>query len=119
MLLNSIDKKTWVLLASVWSILIFIGCSMPGSNLPKLSVWDHFDKVVHFVLFGGCTFLWFMAFPKNLFRVALVVLVFGIGIEFYQRYFVAGRSFDIWDIVADAVGITFFSCICGAAAMRS
>jgi VanZ family protein len=118
MLLKSIDKKTWVLLASVWSILIFIGCGMPGSNLPKLTVWDHFDKVVHFVLFGGCTYLWFMAFPKYLYRVAGLVLLFGIAIEFYQKYFVPGRSFDVWDILADALGICVFSCICWASAVR-
>jgi VanZ family protein len=116
MLFKSIDKKTWVLLASVWSILIFIGCGMPGSNLPKFTVWDHFDKVVHFVLFGGCTYLWFKVFPKHLFYIAIYVLLFGIAIEFYQKYFVPGRSFDIWDIVADAFGIVVFALICQSSA---
>ena len=41
-----------------------------------------------------------------------VCLIYGIGMEFVQKYFVNNRSFDVGDIVADAVGCTlgvFFS----------
>jgi VanZ family protein len=34
----------------------------------------------------------------------LAFLVYGIAIEFIQRNFVPHRSFDFFDIVADAVG---------------
>jgi VanZ family protein len=100
-----ISKRMWMLLALVWSILIFIGCSLPSSNLPKLSVWDHFDKVVHFVLFGVCTFLWHQSIAKYLLGICVAVIFYGIAIEFYQEYFVPSRSFDVWDIVADVVGV--------------
>jgi VanZ family protein len=44
--------------------------------------------------------------------ISLLSLVYGIGMEFVQKYFINNRSFDEGDIIADAVGCTlglFFS----------
>ena len=45
---------------------------------------------------------------RNLKRVFMVIAIiflgYGIAMEFVQLYFVAHRSFDFGDIVADAVG---------------
>ena len=37
-------------------------------------------------------------------ELAISGLVYGIGMEFIQKYFVPNRSFDLWDIMADAAG---------------
>lgn len=36
--------------------------------------------------------------------IALVVVVYGTGMEFVQKYFIPNRSFDTGDILADAIG---------------
>jgi VanZ family protein len=36
--------------------------------------------------------------------ITITAIAFGAIMEFVQRDFVANRSFDIWDILADSVG---------------
>lgn len=36
--------------------------------------------------------------------IALAGIGYGIIMEFVQKYWVANRSFEIWDIVADSTG---------------
>jgi VanZ family protein len=47
---------------------------------------------------------------KELFiKIACAGLIYGTGMEFIQKFFIRGRSFDVGDIVADAAG-----CLLGA-----
>lgn len=65
-------------------------------------------------MFALLTFLWCWVMSKRksvavglktiFFEIALSAIVFGILMEFVQRYFVPGRSFDIGDMIADAAG---------------
>jgi hypothetical protein len=34
----------------------------------------------------------------------IVCILFGIGMEFYQKYFVPSRGFEVGDMLADAIG---------------
>lgn len=99
-----------LLLAIAWTIGIFIGCSLPGKDLPSISLFDHFDKVVHFTFFAIFFILWYLAFfSTNRISFYLIVMcaLYGFGIEFYQLHVVAGRSFDVWDGLADTLGGVF------------
>jgi VanZ family protein len=96
-----------ILLALFWTIGIIIGCSLPGRDLPSISVFDHFDKVVHFTFFAVFFILWYIVFyKKSNIHIKLIAFsaFFGFAIEFYQLTCVEGRSFDIWDGVADTIG---------------
>lgn len=100
-------KKITLFLALFWTIGIFIGCSMPGKDLPSLNLFDHFDKVVHFTFFAVFFVLWYIYFHgvKNIAWIVLAAtVVYGFAIEFYQLNCVAGRAFDVWDGIADSVG---------------
>jgi len=80
---------------------------MPGKDLPSISVFDHFDKVVHFTFFAIFYILWYLFFYKIkyiAFTLLFIVFLYGFGIEFYQLNCIEGRSFDVWDGVADTVG---------------
>jgi VanZ family protein len=35
----------------------------------------------------------------------IVCIVYGIGMEFYQKYFVPTRGFEVTDMLADAAGV--------------
>lgn len=102
-----------------WIILILFLCTMPASAVPKSGLFDllHMDKIVHFFLFGGTVLLLAYGYYRQKGRIstlallclALVVSLYGLGIEFIQKYFTANRSFEMWDVVADAAGA-----LCGA-----
>jgi len=36
--------------------------------------------------------------------ILILAITYGFSLEFYQMYFVAGRSFDTWDGIADTIG---------------
>ncbi len=100
-------KRLTLALAVIWTAVIFIGCSLPGREIPKLGLFDNIDKLVHFLFFAGFFALWYLfsnqSMTSLLFILALAIL-YGFGLEYYQLYCVAGRSFDVWDGVADTLG---------------
>jgi VanZ family protein len=97
-----------------WIVLILFLCTMPGSSLPKISLLDklHVDKVVHFFLFGGTVILLAYGYYKQngrlsglgLFSIAFVVTLYGLAIEFIQKYLIPNRSFELMDVLADGAG---------------
>ena len=70
-----------------------------------------FDKVIHFSLFAVFVFLWgsYYTISKKynpsrlLFILILLASAYGLGMEYYQRYF-TNRSFSLWDALADTIG---------------
>lgn len=93
-------------------LLIFILSSF--SSLPHLPLkFELKDKVIHAIVYGLLGFLLNRAFSnQNRFPVwkkystwlaILVAILYGISDEIHQ-YFVPGRSMDIYDVLADAVG---------------
>ncbi|WP_168208680.1 VanZ family protein [Chitinophaga sp. XS-30] len=97
-----------------WIILILFLCTMPGSSLPSSSLFDqlHVDKIVHFFLFGGTVILLAYGYYRQrqgisgwaLLAIALVAGLYGLIIEFIQKYFTVNRSFEIMDVAADTAG---------------
>jgi VanZ family protein len=73
-----------------------------------------FDKWVHIGLFAVLSFLFCWGLyknSKNIFmlkkqfvQTGIICLVYGILMELVQRYFIANRSFDTGDVIADGVG---------------
>ena len=97
----------------IWFILANILLLLPGKDIPDVSFLDeiYFDKWVHIGLFGGLTFLTAYPFIKAgrltkelLIKIGISFIMYGILIEFIQKYFASDRSFDITDMIADAVG---------------
>ncbi|MBV7533679.1 VanZ family protein [Chitinophaga sp. sic0106] len=107
-------KKRFFLPVTIWVILILVLCTMPGKDVPTNSFLEkiHFDKIVHFGLFGGIVFFLNLAiyWQKKKVSTGLQVLFvlfaasYGLAIEFIQKYYAEGRSFDLVDAVADTIG---------------
>lgn len=97
-----------------WIILILFLCTLPGEAIPQTSFLDklHVDKIVHFVLFGSTVVLLAYGIHKQKGAVSkwalcwMVVLatLYGLAIEFIQKYLVVHRSFDLYDVLADGLG---------------
>jgi len=99
-----------------WTLVIAILLALPGSLLPNESKFKipHFDKIVHIGLFGGFVFLWglflsnrvysYRALLRLFFLVFVLANIYGIGMEYVQKYCIPLRDFDEADIIADMIG---------------
>lgn len=80
---------------------------IPGGNTPPL-FWG-FDKLVHFILFAILTFLIQYAFKRtfqqNTTFWIINLIIYAVLIEILQYYMKLGRSFSIFDIFADLIGV--------------
>lgn len=102
--------------AIVWLIISVILLCIPGNDLPKSHFFDipFFDKYIHTIMFFVLTALFCYPFiysqkkPEVIrswfFRITVFAVIYGVAMEFVQKYLVYGRSFDLIDIVFDAVG---------------
>ena len=114
---NSFKTLVWVIFEFV---LIFILLSMPSSGEPGTG-WISYilalpfaDKVIHIGLFGSLVlsiFFHFEQYSNISFQstrakaLALIAcILYGIGMEFYQKYIVPSRGFEVGDMLADAIG---------------
>lgn len=101
-------KKRARFIAILWTLLIFIGCFMPEQELPKVD-FELADKWVHFILFGGFTFLWLCARPIIKFSSLLILFFISVAlgsfIELMQGVLTfLGRNMELMDAVADGIG---------------
>jgi VanZ family protein len=103
-------------LAILWLVISTVLLSLPGSDIPHVRFLDfpYSDKLVHVGMFALLSALFsypitlaaedFVVLRKKFIATALCVLAYGVLMEFVQKYFVPGRSFDFLDIVSDGIG---------------
>ncbi len=104
-------RKLWVI-AEIG--IVFLLLSLPGTKLPKQETDLPIDKLVHIVLFASLVFSFLFYYEKSsiaFFKTTrakaytiLLCILYGIGMEFYQKYYVPTRGFEIADMLADAIG---------------
>jgi len=109
-------KVTSFIPAILWFIVSVVLLTLPGKDLPHEDLFDipYFDKYIHFTMFLMLTALFCYPFInlttdnftiKSWFvRITILVIVYGILMEFVQKFMSVGRSFDLVDIVFDALG---------------
>lgn len=101
--------------AIAWWVFSLVLFTMPGSKLPAVGWFEtlQVDKWVHAFLFLVMVYLIYSPFLQG--RVAsttsnwtwsipTTALGYGVLIEILQHGVIPNRSFDAWDIAADAVG---------------
>ncbi len=98
----------------IWSVIIFLLLVIPPISIAKEKQFEitHLDKFIHALLFGIQVVLWGYYLqskdrPVSVFRIALAGAVFiscgyGILMEYVQLW--VDRDFDVWDMLADAIG---------------
>lgn len=100
-----------------WFFVILILISIPGYDLPKIDNWlieINYDKLIHTFLFAVLAYLFMRPVMRSalagkekrnwLIRITLAAIVYGITTEFIQKFFIPGRSFNLTDWLADALG---------------
>ncbi len=115
---NSLKTFVWVIAEFVF---VFVLLSLPGSEFPdhiswfsKIMALPFADKIVHMGLFGSLALSLFVHFEllkdaryksSRAKAIALIIcILYGIGMEYYQKYFVPNRGFEVLDMLADAIG---------------
>jgi VanZ family protein len=104
-----------IIFAIIWLLVVTALLCIPGTRLPKIN-WDVkllFDKWIHVFLFLILVVGWCRAYSKpnskNIFiTITILSILYGIGMEIVQKYFIPFRSFEVGDIIADSIG-----CIAG------
>lgn len=97
-------------------IVSFVLLVLPGNQLPKAKFFDieGLDKLIHTAMFFLLTWLFCRPFKystidvakkgKWFFEIAVMAILFGVLMEFVQKYFVPFRSFELADIAVDTLG---------------
>ncbi|MCF8503649.1 MAG: hypothetical protein K9G59_01935 [Caulobacter sp.] len=76
---------------------------VPTATIPGMfSLWD---KIEHAGAYFGLTLLGAYAFPHRLVRLAISLLLGGIGVEVLQATMAFGRQGDPADALANTIGI--------------
>jgi VanZ family protein len=96
-----------MVLAVAWTLATLASLFLPGGYLPT-SGWSY-DKVAHFMLFGGLSGLWMIALGDRVPHAYLYVIVFSLAYgaftEIGQELTSGGRHGDPLDALADAIGV--------------
>lgn len=100
-----------------WFFVILILISIPGYDLPKIDNWlieINYDKLIHTFLFAVLAYLFMRPVMRSalagrekwnwLIRITLAAILYGITTEYIQKFFIPGRSFNLADWLADALG---------------
>jgi VanZ family protein len=102
-------RNLFLLCALGWAAVIFYLSHTPGVDVPPLFFGE--DKLLHASVFGILGFFTLGAMKTTvdgyrvfqLWLAVVLVIVYGVLDEFHQ-HFVPGRSPDIYDVMADALG---------------
>ena len=102
--------------AILWFVISVILLALPGNDLPQSHFFDipFFDKYIHTIMFFLLTSLFCYPFifsgkktaviTSSFLIVTVCAVIYGVAMEFVQKYLVYGRSFDLTDILFDGVG---------------
>ncbi|MBL4663839.1 MAG: VanZ family protein [Flavobacteriaceae bacterium] len=95
----------------VYTLCITFLLLFPATNVPKIDV-PSFDKIGHVFMFTLLVVLWTLfVWSKGKKRgmkiwfVLFCAFIYGIIIETIQGLFLETRTADVWDLVANSVGI--------------
>jgi glycopeptide antibiotics resistance protein len=106
---SSFAKILFVAYSFFLGIVTLIPTTMIQSGgeswLSKIKI-ENGDKVVHAALFFIFAFLlYYSGWTQKKLGLFLIPFLVGILIEFLQDYLGWGRTFDLWDILGNTIGI--------------
>jgi len=97
------------------SLVILILSTISGSSLQKVPIIElpNLDKIIHFIMyFALSTALLTDIYKENkrfsvksIWFIILFPFLYGVLMELLQKYFVANRTCDILDVLANTIGL--------------
>jgi VanZ family protein len=94
-----------IALAVGWALVAAIIWASVTHNPPQIPV-EHGDKFGHLLAYGGVMFWFAQLYRRTPTRLAYAAgfIAMGVALEFVQRA-LGYRSFEVLDMVADAIGV--------------
>jgi len=109
---NLSGRRTLLLVAVVYTVFITFASLAPDRGVTPIDIL-YWDKYVHVIIHWLLTFIWFSYFflgDQSHFSFKMVILAlitcffYGIVVEAFQHWFTETRTFDFFDIFANAIG---------------
>ena len=97
------------LLFFIYLFTLILVSLLPPDNMPDVVFFLYADKLAHCCMYAGLTFLMLLAWPKQFTgkKIMLplgVVALCGFSLEILQGLSGFGRTFDLWDQMANLAG---------------
>lgn len=102
---NLLEDNSRILALILTTVITYL--SIITLKIPKLT-FGYFDKVSHITAYTALSFCWFLSYKNKenkFFIIALLILVYGIVIEVIQEKLTLNREGDVFDILANTIGI--------------
>ncbi|MFC2041757.1 VanZ family protein [Chloroflexota bacterium] len=94
-----------------WMSAIFFLSTLPQEEVPRIGTLmpDYINHGIAYLVLAFLLFLTLQRTRRCSFTIASGVavgwcLIFGLGMEFAQRYLTTNREFSLWDLLADVIG---------------
>lgn len=105
-----LNKKQWLGVALAYTLFVFMA-SLASIHIKVAPTFEHKDKIVHIGIYVLYTIIWFFYFNSGLQKISykkaiLLAFATGILIEILQGSCTQNRSADIFDVVANSIGIS-------------
>lgn len=97
-------------IAIIYLAIIAILSLMPSYDLPHITVFQGFDKVVHFSMYFGLSILacWSLEIDRKrmtpIYALLAGIFSYGVLMEILQRTMHNGRNFEFRDMIANLTG---------------
>ena len=94
-----------------WLIFISIMVLLPANKVTNIVMFDHFDKIIHFLVFFISIMLFSFRYKYTelhkfrLLSTSLFLIVYAVCLEYLQGAFSIGRSFEWADIISNSMGV--------------
>ena len=108
-------KKILLVIALLYTITLAVLSLLSSDDLPTFEVVNA-DKIAHIIAYALLCFLWYLfmkstKFSKGLLIAASAALIYGIILEVLQGILTEARTPDMYDILANCIGVAFISII--------
>lgn len=113
--------KRYPLSLFVFAAIVYLSLFRPSDDMQLPMLFEHMDKVVHFIMYAGLSFIiWYEFFRshtkgmniKLLLAIFLIPALFSGFMEYMQSKATDYRSGDIMDLLFNVLGIIFSNIIC-------
>ena len=107
--LRKLSDNFYRFCALIWTIMILYLSLISANQATKFNVFDFYgvDKLGHIIFYTTFSFLWCMSFrERNTDKKNILIfsISFGVLMEICQLYLFNGRSFELYDILANILG---------------
>lgn len=113
--------KRYPLSLLVFAAIVYLSLFRPSDDMQLPMLFEHMDKVVHFIMYAGLSFIiWYEFFRSHTNRrsikmflaIFLIPALFSGFMEYMQSKATDYRSGDIMDLLFNVLGIIFSNIIC-------